>query len=164
MRRFGTVISGNRRRNCELSKEARAAIVALAEAGTKKVQLARQFFCHPNTITRTLQRFQATESLASRLRKGRPPLLNAAQRRYILMLVKRNPRMAWKALICGAPVPVSQSTIRRVLGGHYRRKWKAVKRIAISKDLARERFSWARYWKTRKQELLTVCNFKDDRF
>jgi transposase len=93
MREFGTVISGNRGRNYELSGPAKATIYALAEASIPKVQIARQFSYHANTITRTIQRFQDLKIIVSRPRSRRPTKLNRAQRRYIIQLVKRNSRM-----------------------------------------------------------------------
>jgi transposase len=156
MREFGTVISGNRGRKGELSKEARAAICALAEAGVAKKDLAEQFGCHRNTVTYTINRFNATEKNASRPRKGRPQILNSVETRYIITLVKRNPRIAWKALLASTPRRVSQSTLRRVMGKEYRRKWRALKRIALTKKRAKARFAWARIWYNRTAELRAV--------
>ncbi len=57
-RSFGTAISGNRRRNAELSPEHRAAIVSKYESGHTPTKLAREFACARSILYDTLEHFK----------------------------------------------------------------------------------------------------------
>ena len=49
--------SSNRSRGAELSSEQRSMIIwAVENTKTPKAELARQFSCHPSTITNTIKR------------------------------------------------------------------------------------------------------------
>ncbi|RDW79716.1 hypothetical protein BP6252_04354 [Coleophoma cylindrospora] len=158
MRTFGTQISGNARiingKRRELTSEERAAIITGRQAGVPRNVLATDFHCSPSTINRTLARFYNHQSLSSLPRSGRPEKLTQAEKRYIRCMVKRHSRMTWKALILDSPQKVCKNTLRRILGKHFRRKWRAVKRIQLTKAHAKERLKHARYFMTRKVELL----------
>ena len=160
MRAFGLEISGNARtirgNRKELRDTERAAIVAARQAGVPRRVLADNFDCSIRTINRTVKHFQIHETLRSLPRSGRPEKLNRRQKRYILRLVKRSPRMSWAALVGQSPVGVSKSTLRRVLGGPYRRKWRARKRITLQKHHARERLGYIRDWKGKLDVLVAV--------
>jgi len=126
MRRFGLQLStnvrtpsGNRK---ELTSEERAAIVAARKTGVSRLELAKDFQYNIKTITPNCRALQTHNTLKSLPRSGRPEKLNRYQKRYILQLVKRQPRIAWKALVGSSPVHVHKNTLRHVLSKHYRRK------------------------------------------
>ena len=160
MRRFGLQLSANIRtpsgNRKELTCEERAAIVAARKAGVSRLELAENFQCDVKTISRTTQRFKTHNTLKSLPRSGRPEKPNRQQKRYILQLVKRQPRIAWKALVGSSPVHVHKCTLRRVLGKHYRRKWRAMKRIQLTKENAALRLAHARNLKGKDQELFKI--------
>jgi len=153
---FGTEISGNRGQKRELSSDARVAIVTAKKLGKSKNEIAKAFGCSPSTVLRTLQRYHQHQTFKSLPRKGRPQKLTRSEKRYIISMVKRFPRISYKALIRDANTGVSKSTIRRVLRNHYRRKWIAMKRIPLTQESARARLSFVRYWRSRAQELVEV--------
>ena len=156
MRCFGTEISGNRRFNCELSATDRSVIVALRNEGYSRKDLATQFRVNVSTITRTVKRWTDHGIFTSRPRSGPPEKLNRAEKRYIVRLIQKNARLGWKAIIQAAGVGIHSSTARRVVGKHYRRKWRARKRIQLTEAHAKERLSFARYWRRFEADLLAV--------
>jgi transposase len=160
MRAFGLEISPNirtpRGNRKELTTEERAAIIAARRAGVPCHELAKNFNCNVSTITCTVQHFKQRKILKFNPQTGRPEKLNRQQKRYMIQLVKRQPRIAWKALVGSSSVQVCKNTFRRVLGTHYRRKWRAKKRIQLTKDHAALRLAHARNLKRKEQELFEV--------
>ncbi|THC88386.1 hypothetical protein EYZ11_012163 [Aspergillus tanneri] len=146
MRSFGTEISGNRRPNQELSRDARAAIVYGLSVGQSPTRLAEQFNCTRSTIYDTKKRFLQHNTTKSRPRKGRPQKLTKSTKRYVYRLVRRRPDISWKALTVETPGGASISTIRRALKKYHIRKWRSKKRIPLSKEAARARLEFAREW------------------
>ncbi|KAG7404524.1 Transposable element Tc1 transposase [Fusarium oxysporum f. sp. raphani] len=49
---------------------------------------------------------------------------------------------------------ISRTTLRRVIRYHYGRKWRAMQRIPLSAETARQRLSWCQAWKEDIEELL----------
>ena len=158
MRVFGTEISGNRGRNCELKPTDRSAIVAKRNAGVSREAVAREFGVSPSTVTRTVKRWTQNGVFTSRPRSGRPEKLTRAQKRYIIRLVQRNARLAWKTLISESGTGIHPNTARKAMGRHYRRKWRARKRIQLTKAHAEERLSFARYWRKFEADLVAVSS------
>ena len=142
---FGTELNANRRRNCELSSVQRSAIYAAKIAGKSVAQISRDFKVHRNTVTKTIQRFQNHHTFKSLPRKGRPQKLTPTQKRYIGRIVRRFPRTTWRDLISQCPTPVCKTTLRKALGKDYRRKWRAMKRIALTAANAKERLAFTRF-------------------
>ena len=163
MRQFGLEISGNARSTHgfrkDLTPTERAAIVAARAAGVPRKVLAQDFDCRPETISRTVKRFQDTNTYESKPRSGRPCKLSHQQRRYILQIIKRNRRMTWAAVVEDSPTRVHKNTIRRILGKHLRRKWRAIKRIQLTSERAASRLAQARYWREKSDELIQVWQY-----
>ncbi|KAK4111110.1 hypothetical protein N656DRAFT_780902 [Canariomyces notabilis] len=63
----------------------------------------------------------------SRARTGRPKKLNASQQRYLVLMIKRNPKMNWADILSNCPVPVAKNTLRQVLGKEWQRKLCSIK-------------------------------------
>ena len=121
-----------------------AAIVAAREAGRLPAELALEFDCDRRTISRTVKRWKDHRILGARPQSGRPKKLTLQEERYVPQIVKRNPRIAWKALVAESPVAISVSTLRRALGSSYQRKWRARKRIPLRKVDVSKRLAHAR--------------------
>lgn len=138
-RSFGDIISGNRQKNHEFSPEAKAAMLAMLEAGLSQRAVARQFKTSHGAVAKVLKRFRETGSVKNKPRSGRPSVLNRAQKLYILRMIRRDRSISWDALVSEFDCKVSQSTIRRVVNYHYKRKWKAMERPKLDANKARER-------------------------
>lgn len=146
LRKFGTIISGNRRQNDELSSEQRAAIASRVASGETKSAVAREFKCSRGAVRRAVDRWITNQTFNSLPRTGRPQKLTHRERRYIIRLVRRRPKIAYKALVSEIDTKVSHRTIRRVLRQHNLRKWRSMKRIKLTKEGAKERLSFAKFW------------------
>ncbi|GAO15952.1 hypothetical protein UVI_02039730 [Ustilaginoidea virens] len=139
-RAFGTEISGNRQRNHEFSPVQKAAIVAELSQGKTHRAVATAFNTSPSTTYRIFKRWKEDATLENKPRSGRPPKLTEAEKRYIVLLVKRNRSIIYSALQC---------------------KWKAIKRIPLSKKTAANRLSFPHYWLPKVEELIEVI-FSDE--
>lgn len=159
-RSFGDIISGNRQKNHEFSPEAKAAMLAMLEAGLSQRAVARRFKTSHGAVAEVLKRFRETGTVKNKPRSGRPSVLNRAQKRYILRMIRRDRSISWDALVSEFDGEVSQSTIRRVIKYHYKRKWKAMERPKLDANKARERLRFARFWLPRIDELEEVYLFK----
>ena len=134
---FAAKLVGNRARNEELSPVARAAICSAVACGKSYRAVADAFGVSVGAVQDSLRRWETQQSFDSKPRKGRPQKLSRSEKRYILTLLKRNRHLAKKALVAATESKVSYSTIRRCLRTHNLRKWKAQKRIPLSKEDAR---------------------------
>lgn len=157
LRAFGTVISGNRQPNQEINPETRAAIISAVVAGDKKSHVAARFSVSPSAVTRIIQRFEDSGSLKSSPRSGRPKSLSARDIRVIVRKVRLDHRITKKQLVEELGLEVSPLTIYRALKDEDLRKWKAKKRVFLSKEAAEERLSWTQEWENREDELIQVC-------
>lgn len=83
----------------ELTPAERASILSARKAGVSRKALAAQFQCSLATITNTCKRVEESGTAETKPRSGRPPKLTAAEIRYMVLMVKRNPRMTWAALL-----------------------------------------------------------------
>ncbi|KAJ5129346.1 transcriptional regulator family: Helix-turn-helix and Homeodomain-like HTH [Penicillium bovifimosum] len=114
-RSFGTVISGNRRPNAELSPEHCAAIISKHEDGHKPTELTSEFGCARSTIYDTLNRFKQHNAVKSLPRSGCPVKISRRAERQIHRLARRHPNWSYHALRSQLPNPPSKSTIRSIL-------------------------------------------------
>ena len=58
-------------------------------------------------------------------------------------MIKKNPHIAWAALCSIVEGGVSRPTLRKYLGKNFRRKWKALKKIQLTPELATKRLIYA---------------------
>lgn len=123
-----------------------------------------RFAVSPSAVTRIIQRFEASGSLKSSPRSGRPKSLSDRDIRVIVRKVRQNHRLTQNELIEELGLPVSPSTIFRALKDENLRKWKAKKRISLSENSAEERLSWALEWEDRIDELMQVRCVEDKAF
>jgi transposase len=160
MRQFGVEISGNRRRGCQFSREAKGAILGQLFAGRSARAVAAEFNTTHSTVLSLKKRFEATNSIEYKPRPGRPSKLTKAEKRYIVRMVYKDREITWGALTNEVNKPVSVDPIRRVVRSHFKRKWKAMKRPKLTADAARVRLHWAQAWLEDIEELVEVLLLK----
>jgi transposase len=146
MRAFGTVISGNRRKNDELSPHTRSAIMSALANETSPSKIAADHNVSRQTVYNTRKRFESLETFDSRPRKGGPVKFSAYTKRYIYRIARRHPAWSYKALIANTPGGPSRTTIRRILYRYGLRKWKSKERIPLTREDTRERRHFCRDW------------------
>ena len=65
----------------------------------------------------------------------------------IFLMVRRSPKMSWKALVSATcadtGIEISRTTIGRVVRFYKVRRWKAKQRISLSRKDAKEAFAWS---------------------
>jgi transposase len=154
---IGRIATAGRHRNQELSPEARAAICGAAAAGASQRAIATAFGVSQAVITQTIQRLQETQSFKSKPRNGRPKVFSRRESRYIVQLAKRDARLTHKQLLKMIGAKASVTTVRRALRERNYRKWRAAKRIPLTKETAMARYDFARYWLGEIEELEAVC-------
>ena len=140
---IGLILTAGRQKNQELSPFARAAICGAVAAGASQAAVARAFGLSRHAVQATLQRFATTHTFVSQPKSGRPEVLTHREKRYIIQLTKRFPRLTVSLLTNTLDTRVSPSTVRRHLRQQNRRKWRAKKRIPLSKVAARYRYWFA---------------------
>lgn len=155
-RQFGTEISANRQRNHEFSPVQKSAMVAELCAGKSFRAVARVFNTTPSTTHKIFHRWDHDHTLEKKKRKGRPLKLTPAERRYIIILTKRERSITWAALVGTMGGRVHRDTIKRTLRSYWKRKWKAMQRIPLDKESARARLSFAEGWIEDVAELMEV--------
>ena len=118
MRPILAEISANRSRGGELSKEARAAVIAAVEAGQSPTKVAEQIGCSRRTIYSTISRFKKQHHNASKPRNGRPEALQPRDKRAILRLLRTKPEATYDDICAFAGVNVSHRTLCRLAKKH----------------------------------------------
>ncbi|KAM7196194.1 hypothetical protein V8F33_006306, partial [Rhypophila sp. PSN 637] len=108
-------LTANRGKNDELSPAARAAICTLVATGKSQRAVARQFHISDSPVRATIKHWKTYKSFDSKKRSGRKQVLTRAEKRYILLLIKKNQDLAKKALVGAMGKKVSYSTIKRCL-------------------------------------------------
>jgi len=141
-RRFGDVISGNRRPLQELSTDARAFIVGAKALGGTTSEVAEVIGCHASTIRRTIQQLNDTEATQSRPRLGAPKKLIARGKRAILRIARASPEINYRDLQARAGTNVHPRTIQRLLKEYNITNWIAKKRLMLAPIHAQQRLAF----------------------
>ncbi|KAL7952455.1 hypothetical protein V8C34DRAFT_118868 [Trichoderma compactum] len=81
-REFGTIISGNRRRNCEFTPVQRSAMCAKISEGKSYRAVALEFNTSPSTAHGIFKKWKNNQTFDSKPRKGRPKKLTPAEEAY----------------------------------------------------------------------------------
>ena len=84
-------------RRPSLSTNERSQVVGMLRAGQSSQQVAAVFGVAQSTISRLLQRFNATQSANDRRRSGRPRTTTRQQDNYICNITHRNLRITARA-------------------------------------------------------------------
>lgn len=154
-----SIICANRAPNQDFNEVARALIVREVETGRTYRDVAAEAKCSPATIFNIYQRWKTQRTLDKKPKSGRPKKLTVQQIRYVLVSLKRDRRITYESLVNYLGGNISRTTIRRVIRYHYGRKWRAMQRIPLSKETARQRLSWCQAWKEDIEELIEVRRF-----
>lgn len=78
-------------------------------------QVAREFNTQHTTVSRIYQRWNDERTLQNKPRKGHPRKLTDQEILYITILLKRDRKITWDALVGAMDGRVSARTIRRAL-------------------------------------------------
>ena len=138
MRSFGQEISGNRRRNAELSIPARNSIISKAEAGAPTRELAEEFSVISKYIRDTIRRYRQTSCNASRPRSRRPSILTRREIRTLYRHARKNPKIKYQSLVKEAYLgkTFSHKTIYRALKNKGLTNFRAKRRPKINRVTA----------------------------
>jgi hypothetical protein len=98
MRAFGKKISGNRRSGGELSTQQREHVLAQTEAGAW-TKILPTLLAARSTASRRIQQWDATGGNESHPRSGRTPVLISIDRRLLLRLTKKFPKVEYRRLL-----------------------------------------------------------------
>jgi transposase len=108
-------IDANRRKGCELSPFLRGSIQTWAAVGLTREEIAKKTFLTPSTVKSTLQRNQFRDHGKTLDRPGRPPLLTTRDKRLILCIIRKSPKIKYKDLAKEAGLDCSHDTLYRFL-------------------------------------------------
>jgi hypothetical protein len=149
---FGSEISRNRGRNEELSLAIRASIISKWEMGVPQTKLADEFGCHRNAIGKTIKRWKQYHTLESLPREGRPPLINRREKRLLVRIARKYPKLEYKKLMEDAGLlhqhhPPSRLTIYRNLKSVGLTNHKCVKKPKLNRAHAALRLRFAREYR-----------------
>jgi transposase len=139
MSALGTILSLNRRAKQEVSPEMRAAIIATVNAGVSQAQAGRTFGLSQQAVSYIIKRFKETGSLLSAPRIGRPSGISERNNRAIVRAVRHDFRSTREMVLSDLPIKISASTLRRTLNDNGIRKYKAKKKLILTKDRAKAR-------------------------
>lgn len=156
VRKFGTIISGNRQRNHEFNSESRALMCNEIFRGRSYRDVASEFGTSPSTVHKIFKRWENDKMFISKARPGRPLKLTKSEIHYIILMLKKERHITYEALRGSMGGRVSLRTIQRIVRRYYGRKWKAMQRIPISKETAKIRLRWVQAWKDDMDELMEV--------
>ena len=120
----------------------------MIRAGRNSVEVAQQMGCHKSTITRMMQRLEATGSLKDRPRSGQPRKCSAEDDRSIRLRVLRNRRLTaprlQRDLIRDRGVRLSLSTIKRRIRASGLKAHRPYHGLVLTPGHRRSRLQWSR--------------------
>ena len=99
MRPFEAAISGNRQLGHELLERERDCICAAVDGCSGTVEVAAQFNTSQRTVQRTLKRYNETGSNLSKPHSGRSTSLSRRQRRLLLRIARKYPKIEYRQLM-----------------------------------------------------------------
>ena len=127
----------NRIRNQELSPWLRGSIQTWAATGLGAAEIARKTFLTPTTVKSTLlcnpQRHEGT----TLSRSGRPQILSHRNRRVLLRLVRKYPKLTYDQIISETGLDVCKKTVYRILREEEIKKWVTKQRPLLTKETAK---------------------------
>lgn len=135
-------ISGNRRRNHELSPFQRGFLVGQAAQGRSYYGIAKAANLHKNTVRNVIQNTSLQQNGESRARSGRPPIVTDRDRRHIIRIARVNPRATYQELKEKTGHNFSKSTAYRILKEYGLTNWLAKQRPLLTPEVAAIRLAW----------------------
>jgi len=143
IRTFGTIISGNRGRDDELSIEQRIATTALRAVGKTSTEIAEIMSCSRQTVIRTVRRFTERNNLSSRPRSGHPRALSDRDKAHVLRVVRQELRITYRDIIQQAELSYHRRVVYNLIKEAGITNWRAKKRPLLTDDNARIRLAFA---------------------
>jgi hypothetical protein len=156
LKEFASRVMAGHKKGCELTDVQRACMATAVACGLSQYDVANAFGVGRTTVRAQGQRVIISPRFKSRIRKRRLKMLSFTAKRRLHWLAKRNPRSTWKQLRNSMRVPCYPRILRRVMRGYFHRKWKIMNRIPFTKEVAKFRLEFARYWLPRLEELHLV--------
>lgn len=114
-RSFGAEICANRQRNHEFSPIQKAAMCAKKDGGASYRAIAKEFTTSPSAVHRIFERWKSHQTLDNKPRSGRPDKLSKAEVRYIILLIKKEQKLIYNALVSVMSGQVHKLTIKRII-------------------------------------------------
>lgn len=108
-------ITGNRVHNTELSPYQRGMIMGAKVLRHSQGEIERAFNFPKTTVQYTIKRHEERNNGDSKSRSGRPNKLFDRDKRFIIRLTRKNPRLTYAQLLKEEGVICSQSILYRVL-------------------------------------------------
>ena len=136
-------ISGNIPYRKELSLYKRGVVIGYTSGGATVPQIAIVLSLPKSTVWDTLINTPQQPQGFSIARIKHPLLYNNRDECTLLRIIQINPRITYGELALKAGIPVSQSTLYRILRKHHIKKWIAKKRPMLTHDSARAQLRWA---------------------
>ena len=133
----------NRTNRKELEPFQRGIIVGRFLAGQKKADIQREMNLPYTTIQTTIQTYQSSTTGTRSPRIGRPEILSDADKRYILLQIKRGPFIETEDICNLLGKPISTRTIARMIKESGYEHWRAQKRPQLTEETAKLRYEWA---------------------
>ncbi|KAK0706884.1 hypothetical protein B0T26DRAFT_656440 [Lasiosphaeria miniovina] len=93
---FAAELATNRSSNQELTPGMRAAICTLVAAGQSERSVATLFGVSRHAVTNSIELWKTQRPFDFKAHSGRPEALRRAEKRYIILLVKKNRDLAKK--------------------------------------------------------------------
>ena len=142
-----TPLNPNSIRRKELSQIQRAKIHGASAFGHKPTEIAR-VLNHPlSTVKDTLNKTDSNNDYVTTPRPGRPRKYTPQDERYILRIVRREPKITYRQLVTDTQIQLSRSTLYRLLKRVGIKNWLAQKRPKLTEEHARLRLQFAHKYK-----------------
>src|SRR5947207_2145920 len=132
----------NRIRNQELSPWLRGSIQTWAATGLGAAEIARKTFLTPTTVKSTLLRNPQRHEGTTLSRSGRPQILSHRDRRVLLRLIRKCPKLTYDQIISETGLDVCKKTVYRILREEGIKKWVAKQRPLLTEETAKIRLVW----------------------
>jgi transposase len=141
------------RRTFRLSEFEKGQIIALAQETTDEgdqrytyVQIAAIIGCHRNTVSAVVRNYRENGVVQNIRPPGRPPILNAHERRIILNIIREEPlsslRFIQQELQDSYGIVVGKDTIRRTLNQHGIQSRRSAKKAMLTHKQRRDRLDF----------------------
>lgn len=137
------LISGNRRRNSELTPCLRGAILTSKLDKLSVPQIATRFDLPVNTVKTTIKRAtQRPPNGVSKKREGRPKLLSQRDIRRLVREVRLHPLKSYRQIKHEFGWTCHNTTILNYLKPYHIARWRAARRPILTEEHAQLRLQW----------------------
>ena len=130
-------VSPNRTNRKEFQPFQRGIIVGRFLAGQKRSNIQREMNLPYTTIQTTIATYQSSTTGTSSPRIGRPGILSDADKRYILLQIKRDPFIKTEDICELLGISISARTIARMLKESGYGHWRAQKKPRLTEQIAK---------------------------